>query len=82
MPFQIYDNKLLERYKTICTKIEDLKNIEFNSLPGYDERYIKTELRPYGDKAYTNFRSFVIFLIFPHLVRRWCRMWIAYNQLY
>ena len=33
MSFRIYDEKLLEKYKAIWTKIEDLKNIELNLLP-------------------------------------------------
>ena len=33
--------------------IEDLKNIELNVLPVYDDRYIKTKIRRYGDKVYT-----------------------------
>ena len=41
MPFCINDDKPLEKYKTICTKIEDLKNIELNALPVYDDRYKK-----------------------------------------
>ena len=49
--------KLLEKYKAIWTKIEDLKNIELNALPVYDDRYIKTKIRTYGDKVYTNFRG-------------------------
>ena len=55
--FQIDNEKLLEKYKTIWTKIEDLKNIELNTLPVYDDRYIKTKIRTYGDKVYTNFRD-------------------------
>ena len=51
------DEKLLEKYKAIWTKIEDLKNIKLNALPVYDDRYIKTEIRTFGDKAYTNFRG-------------------------
>ena len=51
------DEKLLEKYKTIWTKIEDLKNILLNALPVYDERYIKNKIRTYGDKVYTNFRG-------------------------
>ena len=35
--FNIDDDKLLEKYKTICTKIEHLKNIELNALPVYDD---------------------------------------------
>ena len=42
MSFHIDDEKLLEKYKAIWTKIEDLENIELNALPVYDDRYIKT----------------------------------------
>ena len=42
--------KLLEKHKTIWTKIEDLKNIKSNALLVYDDRYIKTEIRTYGSK--------------------------------
>ena len=52
MYFHIDDGKLFEKYKAIWTKIEDLKNIEFNALPVYDDRYVKTKIRTYGDKAY------------------------------
>ena len=57
MPFRIDNEKLLEKYKIIWTKIEDFKNIELNGLAVYDDRYIKTKIRTYGDKAYTNFRD-------------------------
>ena len=33
MSFRIDDEKLLEKYKTIWTKIEHLKNIKLNALP-------------------------------------------------
>ena len=55
MSFHIGDEKPLEKYKVICTKIKDLKNIELNSLPVYDDRYIKIKIRRFGDKFYTNF---------------------------
>ena len=42
---------------TIWTKIEDSKNIELNVLPVYDDRYIKTKIRTYGNKVYTNLRG-------------------------
>ena len=51
MSFCINDEKLLEKYKTIWTKTEDLRNIELNALPVYDDRYIKTKIRTYGDKV-------------------------------
>ena len=40
MSFRRDDEKLLEKYKAIWTKIEDLKNIELNALPVYDDRYM------------------------------------------
>ena len=40
MPFHIDDDTLIEKYKPIWTKIEDLKDIELNALPLYDDRYI------------------------------------------
>ena len=55
--FCINDEKLLKKYKTICTKIEDLNNIELKAFSVYDDRYIKTEIRTYGDNVHTNFRS-------------------------
>ena len=33
MSFRINDEKLLEKYQAIQTKIEDLKNIRLNALP-------------------------------------------------
>ena len=38
MFFRIDDEKLLEKYKTIRTKIKDLKNTELNALIVYDNR--------------------------------------------
>ena len=52
IPFRIDDEKLLKKYKAIWTEIEDLKNIELNALPVYDDRYMKTKIRAYDDKLY------------------------------
>ena len=41
MRFRIDDEKLLEKYEAIWNKIDDLKNIKLNTLPVYDDRYIK-----------------------------------------
>ena len=54
--FRIDDEKLLEKYKAIWTKIKDLKNIKLNALPEYEDRYIKTKIRKYRDILYTKFR--------------------------
>ena len=40
-------SKVLEKYKTILTKIEDFKNS--------DNRYIKIKIRTHDDKVYINF---------------------------
>ena len=57
MSLCIDDGKGSEKYKTISSKIEDIKNVSFNALPVYDDRYIKPKIRTYGDKMYTNFRG-------------------------
>ena len=44
MSFRIDDNKLLEKYKDILTKIEDLRNIGLNALRVYNNKYIKTKI--------------------------------------
>ena len=46
-----------KKYKTIWTKFEELKSFELYVLPIYDGRYLKPEIRTYGDKVYTNFRG-------------------------
>ena len=55
MCFHINDENLLQRYKTISIKIEDLKDIELNALPVYDDKYIKTKIRPCGDNFILTF---------------------------
>ena len=55
MSFHVNDEKPLQKYKAIWTKIEELKNIELIALPvTLDDRYIKTKIRTYVDKMYTN----------------------------
>ena len=56
MSFRIGDEKLLEKYKATWTKIKDLKNIELDALPVYDDRYIKTKIRTY-DKVKLTFSA-------------------------
>ena len=45
MFFRINDEKVLEKYHTIWTKNEDLKNIDLNAFCVYDDRYIKNKIR-------------------------------------
>ena len=55
MSFCIDDENLLEKYEAIQTMTEDFKKVKLNSLPVYDDRYIKTKISAYVDKIYTNF---------------------------
>ena len=71
MSFQIDDEELLEKYIAILNKIEDLENTELNvniELLIYDERYIKTKIRTYHDKVYTECESFKVISIDSLLV--------------
>ena len=51
MYFRIDDENHFKMIKT-----EDYKNIEWDTLV-YDNRYIKTKWKIYGDKFYTNFHG-------------------------
>ena len=58
--FRIHDEKVLEKYKAIWNRIEDLTNNELNAslcLIVYDDKYTKTKIRTYSDKVYTNLRG-------------------------
>ena len=55
--FCIDHEQILEKYKAIWNKIEDLKNTELNALPVYDDKYIKTKIRTYVHKVYISFRG-------------------------
>ena len=57
MYFGIDREKIFKKYKTIWIKTEDSKNIDLDILSVYDNIYIKTKLRTYGDKVYTNFHG-------------------------
>ena len=51
------DQKLLEKYRAVWAKIEDLEKIRLNALPVYDDRYIKIKIRTYCYEFYTKFRG-------------------------
>ena len=41
------DDNLLERYKSIWSKTEELKGVKLTALPLNDDRYIKTKIKMY-----------------------------------
>ena len=47
----INDKELWEKYKATWAKIKDLKSIELNTLPVYDDRYIKSKRRTFDEKV-------------------------------
>ena len=49
MPLCIDNDKLLEKYKAIWTKVKGLQNIKLNVLLVFDDRYIKTKIKTYDD---------------------------------
>ena len=57
MSLSIDNEKLLKKYKTIWIKMEELNNMKLNTLPVYDDRCIKTTIKTFDDKVYTNFRG-------------------------
>ena len=55
--FRIDNEGQLKKYKSIWTKIKDLKKIKLNALRVYDGSYIKPKIRTCGGKVYSNFRD-------------------------
>ena len=51
------DNKLLKKYTKIWERISSLMKSKFDSEPvsGENDKYIRTKIKSYGDKIYTNF---------------------------
>ena len=47
---QIHDHELLEKNKTIWTKMEGLLNNKLNALPVHDESHTKTKIKTYKVK--------------------------------
>ena len=54
MSSRVDDEKLLEKYKNIWTKIEDLQNTESDDFRVYDANCIKAKIRTYGHNVYAN----------------------------
>ena len=57
MSFCLDDEKSLQKYKGIWTKVEDVKSIELNAFRVYDDKYIKTRIKTCSDKIYNNVRD-------------------------
>ena len=49
------DDDIILKYNKIWKKIKKLLSVEFDSQPVYDEKYIKTRLKPFEHKVITKF---------------------------
>ena len=52
----VKDEKILKKYLKIQNKIRSLTKKELNCEPIYNDKYIKTKIKIYNDKVYTNFQ--------------------------
>ena len=48
--------KILEKYSEIWNKIKSLIKKDFNIEPVYNDKHIKTKIKIYNDRVYTNFQ--------------------------
>ena len=55
MSFVIKDDDVLDKYNEIWDKIKNMLNIEFHSMPAYNEKYIKAKVREFNSVIKTNF---------------------------
>ena len=52
----VSDKKILEKYSEIWNKIKSLIKKDFNIEPVYNDKHIKTKIKIYNDRVYTNFQ--------------------------
>ena len=53
--FIVKDDDMLDKYNEIWDKIKEKLNIKFNSMPVYDQTYIKAKVREFDGVIKTNF---------------------------
>ena len=52
----VNDKEILIKYSEIWDKIKSLIKKEFNGEPVYNDKYIKTKIKIYNNRVYTNFQ--------------------------
>ena len=50
----VHDEELLKKHNETWDKVKNLFKREFDSKPSYNDKYIKTKIKIYYDKTYTN----------------------------
>ena len=56
MNLLVNDKKSLKKYNEIWDKINNLLKKGFDSEPVYNDKYIKTKIKIYSNRVYTNFQ--------------------------
>ena len=56
MCFVIKDDNALDKYNEILDNIKRDLNIKFQSMPFYDEKYVKAKVRGFNDVIKTTFQ--------------------------
>ena len=57
MSFLIKDDKFLEKYNEIWKKVSNIIKKEFGSKSVYNEKHLKTKIKPYDGKINTSFHN-------------------------
>ena len=52
----VNDKEILRKYSEILNKTKRLTKKEFDSKPVYNDKYVKTKIKIYNNKVYTNFQ--------------------------
>ena len=55
IPFVVKDDDVLDTYHEIWNKIKETLNIKFHTMPVYDEKYIKAQVRDFNRVIKANF---------------------------
>ena len=55
MTFMIEDDDALVKYNNIWNKINEMLSMKFHSMPVYNEKFIKTEIKKIRGVANTDF---------------------------
>ena len=53
----VNDKEIFKKYSEIWNKIKSLIKKECNSEPVYNDKYIKTNIKIYNNRVYTNFQD-------------------------
>ena len=65
MALMVKDKQLLEHYKKIWGKIENLIGVDFESKATYIDKYINTKIKTYKDRITTKFYNKIGFKEVP-----------------